>query len=395
MAGSIKASFSNAVSGSSASAASRALERNAKSSLSALLQTMLATSPEISDLVFSPGRPPQVDAGGQLISVEAPGLEVLSADETRRIASELLGSNQNAVAALREHGSCDVSYGLPGIARFRVNVFIQRGSCAVIMRVIPTKIPDFASLRLPAPLGNIANLRNGIVLVAGPTGSGKSSTLAAILDRINEEHSYHIITVEDPIEFLHTHKRSTVHQRELHSDTPSISLALKAALRQAPKVILIGEIRDRETIETALEAAETGHLVLSSLHTNSAAETIERLSSWFSPDEQPAARGRLARVIRYIVCQRLLPQRRDDSRVLAMEIVKSTPTVREYIELGVKSGRSLQEAMRVGPMEEMRFLDDAISDLVRSGIVDLETAVLHAANPAQLQEELAMAKSAG
>ena len=354
---------------------------------------MLEVSPEVSDLIFSPGRPPQVEAREQLIPVEAPGLEILSADETRRIASELLGSNQNAVAALREHGSCDVSYGLPGIARFRVNVFIQRGSCAVIMRVIPTKIPAFAALHLPAHLGNIANLRNGIVLITGPAGSGKSSTLAAILDRINEEHSYHIITVEDPIEFLHMHKRSTVHQRELHSDTPSFSLALKAALRQAPKVILIGEIRDRETIETALEAAETWHLVLSSLHTNSATETIERLASSFTPSEQSAARGRLARVIRYIVCQRLLPRRQEEGRVLAAEIVKSTPTIREYIELGERSGRTLSEAMLVGPMEEMQFLDEEISSLVRKGEVDPETAILHAANPAQMQEELSPTKS--
>jgi len=392
LAGSTNSASSSSGSGNSASGASRALERNAKSSLPALLHAMLEASPEVSDLIFSPGRPPQVEARGQLIPVEAPGLELLSADETRRIASELLGSNQNAVAALREHGSCDVSYGLPGIARFRVNVFIQRGSCAVIMRVIPTKIPDFASLQLPAHLGHIANLRNGIVLIAGPAASGKSSTLAAILDRINEEHSYHIITVEDPIEFLHMHKRSTVHQRELHSDTPSFSLALKAALRQAPKVILIGEIRDRETIETALEAAETGHLVLSSLHTNSATETVERLASWFTPGEQAAARGRLARVLRYIVCQRLLPRRREEGRVLAVEIVKSTPTVREYIELGLSCGRTLPEAMRVGPMEEMRFLDEEILNLVRAGEVDPETAILHAANPSQLQEELSSAK---
>ena len=392
MAGSINSGSGNSGSGNSASAASRALERNAKSSLPALLEAMLQVSSEVSDLIFSPGRPPQVEARGQLIPVQSPGLELLSADETRRIASELLGSNQNAVAALREHGSCDVSYGLPGIARFRVNVFIQRGSCAIIMRVIPTRIPDFTSLQLPAHLGNIANLRSGIVLVAGPAGSGKSSTLAAIIDRINEEHSYHIITVEDPIEFLHTHKRSTVHQRELHSDTPSFSLALKAALRQAPKVILIGEIRDRETIETALEAAETGHLVLSSLHTNSATETIDRLATSFLPAEQPAARSRLARVIRYIVCQRLLPRRLGEGRVLAVEIVKSTPTIREYIELGAGCGRTLNEAMQVGPMDELRFLDEEIVNLVRAGEVDPETAILHAANPAQLQEELSIAK---
>ena len=167
---------------------------------------------------------------------------------------------------MREQGSCDISFGLPGLARFRVNIFIQRGSCAVVMRVIPTTIPEFSALGLPPQLGEIASLRDGIVLVTGARGSGKSSTLAALLDRINEKQTCHIITIEDPIEFLHNHKSATIHQRELHSDTPSFALALRAALRQAPKVILVGELRDRETMEMVLEAAETGHLVLSSLN---------------------------------------------------------------------------------------------------------------------------------
>lgn len=355
---------------------------------------MLQASPNVSDLIFSPGRLPQVEVRGKLLPCEGHGLGVLSADETRRIASELLGSNQNAVAALREHGSCDTSYGLMGIARFRVNVFIQRGSCAVVMRVIPTTIPDFAALHLPAHLAEIANLHDGIVLVAGPTGSGKSSTLAAILDRINETQCYHVVTVEDPIEFLHNHKRCTIHQRELHSDTPSFSLALKAALRQAPKVILVGDIRDRETVETVLEAAETGHLVLSSVHANSAAETIERLVTSFSPGEQVAVRGRLARLFRYVICQRLLPRRNGEGRALAVEIVKSTPLTREYVELGAHAGRTLAEAMHTGLDQEMRFLDHEIANLVRAGEVDMEMALLHAANPAHLREELALSKEA-
>jgi twitching motility protein PilT len=355
---------------------------------------MLQASPNVSDLIFSPGRPPQVEVRGQLLACEGHGMGILSADETRRIASELLGSSQNAVAALREHGSCDTSYGLTGIARFRVNVFIQRGSCAVVMRVIPTEIPDFATLHLPAHLAEIANLRNGIVLVAGPAGSGKSSTLAAMLDRINETQSYHVVTVEDPIEFLHNHKRCTIHQRELHSDTPSFSLALKAALRQSPKVILVGDIRDRETVETVLEAAETGHLVLSSLHANSAAATIERLVASFSPSEQLAVRSRLARLFRYIICQRLLPRRNGEGRALAVEIVKSTPLTREYVELGAHAGRTLTEAMRADLDPEMRFLDHEIANLVRAGEVDVETALLHAANPAHLRDELSLANGA-
>src|ERR1022692_1158791 len=238
----------------------------------ALLMAMLRAAGQVSDLIFSPGRPPQVGVHGQLTPIQAPGMRLLSADDTRHIASDLIGNNQQAIVMLREQGSCDVSYGLSGMARFRVNVFIQRGSCAVVMRVIPTEVPNLAILGLPAHLEEVANVRDGVVLVTGPRGSGKSSTLAALLDLINQRQTYHIITIEDPIEFLHNHKSSTVHQRELHSDTPSFAQALRAALRQAPQVILVGEIRDRETTEMMLEAAETGHLVLSSLNTVNAAE---------------------------------------------------------------------------------------------------------------------------
>jgi twitching motility protein PilT len=380
------------ISGNSAAGASRATAHHSRNSLEELLHAMLQAAPNVSDLIFSPGKCPQVEVLGQLLPFERQG--ILSADETRRIASELLGSNQNAVAALREHGSCDISYGLAGIARFRVNVFIQRGSCAVVMRVIPTAIPDFATLHLPAHLSEIANLRDGIVLIAGPSGAGKSSTLAAILDHINQTQSYHVVTVEDPIEFLHNHKRCTIHQRELHSDTPSFSLALKAALRQSPKVILLGDIRDRETIETVLEAAETGHLVLSSARANSAADAIERLVTAFSPSEQMAVRGRLARLFRYVICQKLLLRRSGEGRAFAVEIVKSTPLTREYVELGANAGRSLTEAMRAGLDADMRYLDIEIAHLVRVGEVDLETALLHASNPAQLREEFSLAKEA-
>jgi twitching motility protein PilT len=380
--------------GKMAPLASGTAARNPRGSLEALLQAMLHTSPNVSDLIFSPGRPPQVEVRGQLLPCAGYTAGALSSDETRRIASELLGSNQNAVSALREHGSCDTSYGLTGIARFRVNVFIQRGSCAVVMRVIPTTIPDFAALHLPAHLADVSNLRDGIVLVAGPSGSGKSSTLAAMLDRINETQSYHVVTIEDPIEFLHNHKKCTIHQRELHSDTPSFSLALKAALRQSPKVILVGDIRDRETVATVLEAAETGHLVLSSLHANSAEETIERLMASFSPGEQAAVRSRLARLFRYIVCQKLLPRRNGEGRALAVEIVRSTPLTREWVELGVNAGRTLPEAMEAGRDEHVRFLDGEIANLVRAGEVELDTALLHATNPARLREELSLASGA-
>src|SRR6478735_5078883 len=274
----------------------------------ALLAAMLRATEKVSDLIFSPGRPPQVEVYGQLIPVQGPGLRLLTADDTRRIASDLIGDNKQAINVLREQGSCDISFGLPGLARFRVNIFIQRGSCAVVMRVIPTAIPEFAALGLPPQLEEIASLRDGIVLVTGARGSGKSSTLAALLDRINEKQTCHIITIEDPIEFLHNHKRSTIHQRELHSDTPNFALALRAALRQAPKVILVGELRDRETMEMVLEAAETGHLVLSTLHTIDAAKTIDRIIGVFPPEEQKSVRERLAKSFRFIVSQRLIPR---------------------------------------------------------------------------------------
>src|SRR5438876_6128633 len=258
----------------------------------ALLSAMLRDAEKISDLIFSPGRPPQVQVYGQLIPVQVPGLNALGPDDTRHIAVDLIGDNKQAITTLREQGACDVSYGLPGLARFRVNVFIQRGSCAVVMRVIPTAIPDFASLRLPQSLGEVSKLRDGIVLVTGPAGSGKASTLPVLLNSTNRDRYYHPITIEDPIEFLHNHKCSTIHQRELHSDTPSFAHALRSALRQAPKVILVGEMRDRETIEIVLEAAETGHLVFSSLNTMDAAKTVERIVSSFSPGEQQSVRER-------------------------------------------------------------------------------------------------------
>src|SRR5262252_9925094 len=197
---------------------------NGRVATPALLGGMLRAAEKISDLIFSPGRPPQVQVYGQMIPVQASGLTVLTADDTRHIAADLIGDNKQAINTLREQGSCDISYGLPGLARFRVNLFIQRGSCAVVMRVIPTAIPEFEALHLPAHLGDVANLRNGVVLVTGPTSSGKSSTVAALLDRITRDRDYHIITIEDPIEFLHNHKRSTMHQRELHSDTPNFAL---------------------------------------------------------------------------------------------------------------------------------------------------------------------------
>jgi twitching motility protein PilT len=355
----------------------------------ALLGAMLKASEKISDLIFSPGRPPQVQVYGQMIPVQVPGLSFLTADDTRHISADLIGDNKQAVTTLREHGACDISYGLPGLARFRVNIFIQRGSCAVVMRVIPTNIPDFASLRLPEQLSEVTKLRDGIVLVTGPTGSGKSSTLAVLLDSINREKYYHIITIEDPIEFLHNHKCSTIHQRELHSDTPSFAHALRSAMRQAPKVILVGEMRDRETIEIVLEAAETGHLVFSSLNTMDASKTVERIISSFSPAEQQSVRERFAKSFRYIICQRLMPKADRSGRVAAFEVLKANASTRECIEKGEREGNTLLDAMKTSSAEGMQHFDGEIAELVQDRVVDLETGLSCASNPAMLGQELA------
>jgi twitching motility protein PilT len=372
---------------SSPGTAAAAAPAPAPISIPALLAAMLRTSPKISDLFFSPGKPPLVEINGKL--APAGVLRALTSEDTRRIASDLIGKNEDATDNLKKLGSCDVSYSLPGAHRFRVNIFMQRGTCAVVMRVIPGKVPDFESLSLPSELGKIVNLRNGIVLVTGPTGSGKSSTLAAIIDKINKEQCYHVLTIEDPIEFLHPHKNCIVHQRELHADTPSFALALRAALRQAPKVILVGEMRDRETIEIAMEAAETGHLVLSTLHTIDASKTVERIVGAFPMAEQHTLRNRLAKSFRYIVSQRLIPRKDGTGRVAAIEILKSTLRTREYVEKGEGDGKTLLDAMRVGGQDGMLHFDGEIERLIREGILDLDTGLAYATNPGNLQLELA------
>ncbi len=350
---------------------------------------MLRAAEKISDLIFSPGRPPQVQVYGQMIPVQVPGFTFLTADDTRHIAADLIGDNKQAITTLREHGACDISFGLPGLARFRVNIFIQRGSCAVVMRVIPTSIPDFAALRLPQQLSEVTKLRDGIVLVTGAPGSGKSSTLAVLLDAINREKYYHIITIEDPIEFLHNHKSSTIHQRELHSDTPSFAHALRSAMRQAPKVILVGEMRDRETIEIVLEAAETGHLVFSSLNTVDAAKTVERIVGSFPLSEQQSARERFAKAFRYVICQRLMSKTDRNGRVAAFEILKANARTRECIEKGERENKSLLDAIKAGASDGMQHFDGEIAQLVQDRVVDLETGLSFASNPAALGQELA------
>src|SRR6516162_10062236 len=375
--------------GSAISAAFEGVTGSASGNTQALLAAMLKASDKVSDLIFSPGRPPQVEVYGQLMTVQVPGISVLSADDTRRIASDLIGNNKQAINTLREQGSCDISFGLPGMARFRVNAFIQRGSCAVVMRVIPTAIPDFASLHLPAHLADIANLRNGIVLVTGPTSSGQSSTVAALLDCMNREREYHIITIEDPIEFLHNHRRSTMHQRELHSDTPNFALALRAALRQAPKVIFVGEIRDKDTMEMVLEAADMGLIVFSTMNTIDSTKTVERIVNSFSAEEQQSVRERYAKSFRFVISQRLIPRGDGSGRLPVFEILKSNSRTRECVEKGEREGKTILDALKASEADGMQYFDGEIAKLVRNGLVDLETGASFASNAAALGQELA------
>jgi twitching motility protein PilT len=352
--------------------------------LAKVLQQMLGVSDKVSDLIFSPGRPPQVELVSKLQGVPIPGLEKLTPAQTYAIAKLIIGNHENSIESLEKNGSADLSFGVPGLSRFRVNIFKQRGTYAIVMRVIPGRTPRFEDFNLPDQLRQIVELKNGIVLVTGPTGSGKSSSLAAIIDLINETKFYHIVTIEDPIEFLHGHKNSTVHQRELHSDTPNFALALRAALRQAPKVILVGEMRDKETMEVALEAAETGHLVLSTLHTIDAAKTVERIIGVFPKNEEKIIRTRLAQSFRFIVSQRLLPRADGSGRVAAMEILKATSRTKEYIERGEAEGKSLMDAMEQGEMEGMQTFDGEIEKLIRTGVVSKMDGLAYASNQGNL-----------
>ena len=354
----------------------------------AMIQAMLAAGEGISDLVFSPGRPPQVEQHGELMGVDIPDVPLLEPAHTARIARELIGGSEHALRTLKENGACDLSYSIPSCARFRVNVFRQRGSFAMVLRVIATRIPSLEELKLPTSLAQIASLKNGIVLVTGPTGSGKSSTLAAVINLINESRAEHIITIEDPIEFLYTHKKATVHQRELHSDTPTFSLALRAALRQAPKVILVGEMRDRETMEIALTAAETGHLVLSTLHTIDASKTVDRIVGTFDTGDQHAVRTRLAASFRYFISQRLVPKV-GGGRIAVLEVLKSTMRTRDYIERGDAEGRSLLDAMRDGELDGMQHFDGELEKLARAGVITTASALLYATNAGNLELQIA------
>src|SRR5947209_2859466 len=349
-----------------------------------IIERMLLVSDKISDLNFSVGQLPQVEINGQLTPVQPLGLQKLSSYQTEIIAMTLLEDSPEAAEQLVRTGTADLSYSLPSRARFRVNIFQQRGVYSIVMRVIPSDIPTLNSLGLPPQLADIAELRNGLVLLTGPTGSGKTSTLAAIVDIINELKHYHVVAIEDPIEYLHTHKNSTINQREVGHDTRDFPSALRVALRQAPKVIFIGEMRDYETTEIALEAAETGHLVISTLHTIDASKTVDRIIGLYPKNEEPVIRTRLAQSFRYIVSQRLIPRADFRGRVAAVEILKSTPRTREYIENGESQGKSLLDAMHDGKLDGMQDFDDVIRDMIERNVITVEDGLSFATNPNNL-----------
>ncbi len=353
-----------------------------------IIEQMLLVSENVSDLNFSSGQKPQVEINGVLYPASPIGLGKLSAFQTETIAMSLLRDNPDAAQQLFKYRTADLSYALPGKCRFRVNIFQQRNSYSIVMRVIPHEIPSFEGLRLPPQLADIAHIRNGIVLLTGPTGSGKTSTLAAIIDRINETKAYHIVTIEDPIEFLHNHKKSTINQREVGSDTRDFASALRAALRQAPKVILVGEMRDLETAEIALEAAETGHLVLSTLHTIDASKTIDRIVGLYPKNEERIIRTRLAQTFRYIVSQRLIPTADGRGRIAAVEILKSNPRTREYIEKGETEGKSLLDAIRDGEIDGMQDFDSVIRDFINEKKVTMDDGLSFATNQNNLLLQL-------
>jgi twitching motility protein PilT len=344
-----------------------------------MLTTMLETFGNVSDLNLTAGKPPQVESSGQLTAVpfDKASIPELTPFQTEIFALNLINADRRLTETLIREGSCDLSYFLPEKARFRVNIFSQRGSYSIVLRKLSTKIPTLDELKVPEVLSQIAEEKNGIVLVTGATGSGKSSTLAAILRIINEHKSVHVLTLEDPVEFAHPHIKATFNQRELGIDFDTFATGLRAALRQAPKVILVGEMRDRETVEIGLSAAETGHLVLSTLHTIDAGQTINRIVGMFEQEEEKQIRIRLADTIRWIVSQRLLPKV-GGGRVAVIEIMKSNLRVKDSVLNGESEGKTFYEIIEQGDAYGMQTFDKAILKLYEDGQITEETALAYA-----------------
>lgn len=355
-----------------------------RAELDAILISMLETAPGISDINFSVGRPPQVESFGVLKATAVPPhIQKLTPFQTERIALNILNSERRLVRELALRGSCDCAYMVNEKARFRVNIFRQRGHLAIVMRKAQTEIPTVQTLGLPAVFKEIAKEKTGLILLTGATGSGKTTTLAAILDEINRNQSVHIVTLEDPIEYIHPHKRATFNQRELGADFEAFPEGLRAALRQAPKVILVGEMRDRATVEIALTAAETGHLVLSTIHTISAGQTVNRIIGMFEQNEEQQLRLRLADMLRWVVSQRLLPKS-GGGRQLVQEIMGSSLRTRETIIMGEGDEREFYSIIEQSETYGWSTFDQAIIKAYEEGKVSDDTAMLYASNKGRL-----------
>jgi len=351
-----------------------------KQEIDYILNRMLDSHKDISDLNITVGKPFQVVSSGELNAINFdPPFNNLTPFQTEIFALNLINRDRRLTEILLNEGSCDTSYELPGRARFRVNIFSQRDNYSIVLRKLESQIPTCSELNLPDAFSKMSQEQNGIILVTGATGSGKSTSLAAVLNDMNEQKSVHVVTLEDPVEFSHPHKKSTFNQRELGKDFDTFATGLRAALRQAPKVILVGEMRDRESVEIALSAAETGHLVLSTLHTIDSGHTINRILGMFSKEEETQIRIRLADTVRWIVCQRLLPKE-GGGRIAAFEILGTNIRVRDSILNGESEGKTFYEIIEASKAFGMITFDDYIVDLYRQGLISEDTAKAYASN---------------
>ncbi len=349
-----------------------------KQEIDHILSRMLESHGNVSDLNFTVGKPLQVESSGQLTKVDLePAIELLTPFQTENFALNLIGQDRRLTEILLNEGSCDLSYALGDKARFRVNIFSQSGKYSIVLRKLETKIPTMDDLNLPDAFRKMAQEKNGIIFVTGATGSGKSTSLAAVLDEINQRKSVHVVTLEDPIEFQHPQKKATFNQRELGTDYDSFASGLRAALRQAPKVILVGEMRDRDTVEIGLSAAETGHLVVSTLHTVDAGQTINRILGMFNTEEENQIRIRLADTVRWIVSQRLLPKE-GGGRVAVFDILGSNLRVKDAILHGESEGKTFYEMQQSGQAFGMTTFDDYIVGLYEKGLISEDTAMAYA-----------------
>ncbi|MBF0376371.1 MAG: PilT/PilU family type 4a pilus ATPase [Desulfamplus sp.] len=364
-----------------------------KQEIDYILTKMLESNENVSDLNFTPGKPLQVETSGVLVPVKMdPDFKILTPFQTEIFAMNLIKQDRRLTEMLLTHGSCDLSYALGDKARFRVNVFSRAGQYSIVLRKLETKMPTIKSLNLPPAFNKMVLEKNGIIFVTGATGSGKTTSLAAFLDYINETRSVHVITLEDPIEFQHPQKKATFNQRELGADFDTYANGLRAALRQAPKIILVGEMRDRETVEIGLSAAETGHLVLSTLHTVDAGQTINRIIGMFSTEEENQIRIRLADTVRWIVCQRLLPKV-GGGRVAAFEIMGTNLRVKDSILNAESEGKTFYEIITDGEPFGMTTFDKYIIGLYQHGLITEDTAIAYASRRAAVGRGLDFIKA--